>query len=271
MKLILDNRTHHLFNENYNEILRRSGMFDIEYQELEEHSRMLEIDKIVYPNGRRAKHGQITFAKIDGKLIVFDTQFNNKFTDLYINNGLLEGFDPSLYVKYNYDLTAPCKLYVWVMFPAGFRLVESFKYQYTSDYTVMASGRTSLRIMSRTNWFNKAKELGIDCKIGIPQEEYIKLLSKSKWGVILSKRNEKNTREYEFISCEMPLALNYEPLYDFPFHPNEHYLKLNSPNDLEQMIKTDPEKYRIQSKILWDNYFRPDKATKMLLKAAGIK
>jgi hypothetical protein len=270
MELILDSRKQHDFNRCYHELLIRSGLFEVKYQIMPEHSRMLELDRIVYPKGRQHKRGQISFARINGKLIVFDSQFNDGFSYQYLVNGLLNNFYPALYVKYNRNdkiqSVLPCKLFVWVMFPSGFGLVEKFKYdQDNVDSIVMASGMHSIRVMRRQEWFDRAKDFGINTYVAIPQDEYCKHLIKSKWGVILSIRNEKNTREYEFISCNMPLALNYDPYYEFPFNPGEHYFKIENPDSLGLLNSTDVSKYHKASIDLWDNYFRPDKAVKLIL------
>ncbi len=271
MDLILDHRPQHDFNKWYHEILIRSGKFVVKYEKMPEHDRMLEIDKVVYPGGRRPKHGQISFAKIDGKLVVFDTQFDDGFTINYLKAGLFSGINPSAYVKYKQNKEVQkhlgCKLVVWAMFPAGWDLVDKFKYNsHESKYNVMASGQNSLRIMRRVPWFEHAKTLDIDTRIAIKHNDYLELLKKSRFGVILSIRNEKNTREYEFISNEMPLALNYIPEFEFDFVPNEHFLYMKEIGDLSRLLTENVEKYHKHSKFIWENYFRPDVASDILLR-----
>ena len=270
MDLILDNRPQHDFNKWYNEILIRSGLFTVKYERMPEHDRMLELDSIVYPGGRRPKHGQISFAKIGGKLIVFDTQFDDNLTMQYLLNGLLNNMSVSAYIKYkkNQDIQKllGCPLVVWAMFPGGWNLVNKFEYcSYNSIYNVMASGFNSLKVMKRQPWFDHAKRIGIDTKIAIPSNEYLGLLKKSRFGIILSIRNEKNTREYEFISNSMPLALNYKPEFEFDFIPDEHYLFMKDVNDLSKLTTSNTNKYVVRSKYIWDNYFRPDMASKILI------
>lgn len=270
MDLILDERPQHCFNKWYHEILIKSGKFTVKYEKMSEHDRMLELDKIVFPNGRKNRHGQISFAKIDGKLIVFDTQFDDNFSIKYISNGLLTNFQAAAYIKYkkneNVQKLLNCPLVVWAMFPAGWELVNKFEYNsFTSDYNVMASGMNSLIIMKRKKWFEHAKTLGIDTQIAIPSLKYLSLINKSRFGVILSIRNEKNTREYEFISNLMPLALNYQPEFDFDFIPGVHYLYMKDVNDLSKLITEDPTKYYHKSKYIWENYFRPDMAANIII------
>lgn len=270
MDLILDSRPQHDFNKWYHEILIKSGKFVVKYEKISEHDRMLELDSIVYGN-RKNKHGQISFAKIDGKLIVFDTQFDDSKTIEYLKNGLLNDTYASLYVKYKKNEQIQkllnCKLIVWAMFPAGWNMVNKFKYDsFNSKYNVMASGKNSLVVMNRKKWFNHAASIGIDTRLAISSNKYLELIKKSKYGVILSIRNEKNTREYEFISNEMPLALNYKPEFEFDFVPDVHYLYMEDVGDLSKLITEDPTKYHQKSKYIWENYFRPDMATDILIK-----
>jgi hypothetical protein len=63
----------------------------------------------------------------------------------------------------------------------------------------------------------------------------------------------------------MPLAMNYEPKYPFPFEPGTHYHKIDKPEDLLTLKSVNPIRYGNQSRILWNNYFRPDKAVDLLM------
>jgi hypothetical protein len=237
---------------------------------MSEHDRMLELDKVVYKKGRRHRHGQISFARVDGKLVVFDTQFGDGFSADYLKNGLLNKIPTAAYIKYKQNPELQkllnCPLVVWSMFPAGWELVNKFIYNsHYSKYNIMASGMHSLKVMQRVDWFEHAKTIGIDTKIAIPGTQYLELLKKSRFGIILSIRDEKNTREYEFISNFMPLALNYKPEFEFDFYPGEHYLYIKNISDLSRILTEDTYKYSAKSKYIWENYFRPDMASKILL------
>jgi hypothetical protein len=237
----------------------------------------LELRDKVYLKYRR-RDGEMAFIKINGHLIVLDSQFKDAKSMAFAEFGLFNQFKPSLYIKYenNKQLSQKvgCPVTPWVMFPAGWDLVQKFEWGKITPIrtAVLASGKHSLKIMKRVKWFDKARELdSFDTKVAIPTDKYCRYLKKSKWGVILSRGNDKNTREYEFISNFLPLALNYHPEYNFPFHPNQHFYYMRTPDDLEKLTKVDPQPYHKRSKELWNTYFRPDMASKMLLRMAGIK
>jgi hypothetical protein len=271
MDLILDDRPQHDFNRWYHDILIKSGMFTVKYERMPEHNQMLELDSTVYGSGgRKHRHGQISFAKLNNKLVIFDTQFDDKYTLKYLKNGLLNNMSAVVYIKYkkNEEIQSllNCPLVIWSMFPAGWGLVNKFEYSsHQSNYNIMASGFNSLRVMKRMDWFEHAKLIGIDTRVAITGTQYLELLMKSRFGIILSIRNEKNTREYEFISNSMPLALNYKPEFEFDFFPNEHYLYMKDINDLSKVLTENVDKYCAKSKYIWENYFRPDMASKILI------
>ncbi len=55
----------------------------------------------------------------------------------------------------------------------------------------------------------------------------------------------------------MPLALNYQPEFHFPFEPNKHYVYLKHPEDLEKLADLDPRPYAEASRELWETRFKP--------------
>lgn len=279
MKLTIDSRPQHDFVNYYTEILTKSGCFtDIIRKEIPEYTQIMKLQEEVYDfkmARRRGKikhcHGRMSLVKIDNKIVIIDTQFDDNISLRYFQLGLLNVIKPDLFIKYNnrYQplkdyMTCPFK--VWVMFPCGFTLVDKFKWVPGNTTNVMASGRHSLSVMKRREWFKKAESIGFATLVGCPQEEYLKHLAKSNWGISLSLKEDKNTREYEFVSNNLPLALNYKPFYDeIPFNPMEHYFLMENVNDLDKLLTVDPIPYHEKSKWLWGNYFRPDKATQQLL------
>lgn len=283
MQIILDPRPHHSFNAAYNDVIKLSG-HTITYKEIKEYTILLN-----YLKSEKHKFGSISPVIIDNKLILIDTQFDHRRNLGQVKTGLFNDIKPDLYVKLEpnneIEKAMNCRVRSWIMFPAGLALVCKFKYAPLKRlYNAYATSQNSMLLMKRVEWCDKMNQLNVinnsfnkygfnngpndnifEVCIRIPQSEYLEKLKRSNWGISLSIRNEKNTREYEFISNHMPLALNYEPKYAFPFNPNEHYFKLNNPDDLNKMLATDPMKFSLKSKEIWENYFRPDKAVNWLI------
>lgn len=270
MDLILDSRSHHSFNEAYHEILIRSGLFNVIKKEMDEYTEFIEISKLIF---NRHKFGGVSFIKINGKLIVLDTSFEKSKTLKLIETGIFKKYKLSLYVKYEPDdeisSLIGCKVINWVMFPANFSVVNNFKWS-TENHkhlATLASGRNSLKILGRKPWFNKAQEHPdlFMTYVCCDPTQYFESLKYSKFGIILSIRRDKNTREYEFISNYTPMALNYCPVYPFSFEKDIHYKYLDNPDDLLSLKYIDPKPFSHKSKQLWNDYFRPDKAAALLL------
>ena len=276
LKLTIDVRKLHDFSEFAQLILIKSGLFDVESVVMPEYDQYLELRDQVYGRYRHC-HGGMAFIRINGELIIIDTQYEEERSHEFHKIGLFSNMRPKLYVKMENDkamsLKLGCPVRSWVQFPAGWHLVDKFKWgdKRPLRTAILVSSKNSLRIMNRTSWFSMADKLEtFDTAIGIKQSEYLKHLSRSKWGVILSRDNDHNTREYEFISNHVPMALNYWPECNFPFYPNEHFLFVESPRDLKKLMEVDPEPFHKQSEMLWNTYFRPDSASKWLCGMAGI-
>lgn len=274
MDLILDCREHHSFNESCHEILVRSGIFNIIKKETEEYTEFKEVSA---PILNRHKFGGVSFIRINDKLIVFDTSFEKDKTLKLIETGIFDKYKPSLYIKYEPDNEISdligCKVTNWVMFPANFSVVNNYiwKNHNHSFVSTLASGRNSLKILGRIPWFDKANEyknLFMTYVCSDPKT-YFDSLRLSKFGVILSIRRDKNTREYEFISNHIPMAMNYCPVYPFSFEKDIHYKYVEKPDDLLALQHIDPLPFHNRSKQLWDDYFRPDKAAALLLSSIG--
>lgn len=268
MKLTLDSRVLHTFTQFTINILKESGLFsEIINEEIPENNNIFNLLKNL-----KHKHGSISVIKIDGKIIILDNFFNSVNSHSFIMKyKLIDEIKPDLYIIDNNRYkplveSLPCPLKTWVIFPCDFELVNKFNWAPGNINNVFSSGRHSLRFICRRSWFDKAQTLGFNTYYKKPVSEHITNLMKSNWGVILSKFNIKNAREYEFISNKMPLALNYQPYYDaFPFNPMEHYFLMKNVDDLEKLLTIDPTPYHEKSKWLWENYYRPDKATQLLL------
>lgn len=74
---------------------------------------------------------------------------------------------------------------------------------------------------------------------------------------IIGKRDRctdgKNRREVEAASIGMPLFMNYKPAYLNPFKPDKHYIYINDPNNLPDLVDdllNDNEKYEALSNNL---------------------
>lgn len=94
----------------------------------------------------------------------------------------------------------------------------------------------------------------------IDDNEYLKILQNTKWGLCLKGKGTdcKNRREVEYTSYGMPLALDYKPYYPFFFEPNKDYVFLEKPEDLEKLKDVDPEPYARRSVELYNRYYDPD-------------
>ena len=121
----------------------------------------------------------------------------------------------------------------------------------------------------RKKWIAKAKQNGnflIDYMRG---KRFSNALKDCRWGVSLKgsgvRHDGKCYREAEFLSCGMPLALDYQPSYAFPFFPNVHYLYLDSLSMLDKLSEIDPEPFANRSKTLWKNHYCPVTFTNLLL------
>jgi hypothetical protein len=267
MDLTLDCRPQHLFNQMYHNILINSGLFNIKIEKTKEGD-ILEELKIE----RKICHGNISIVNINDRLVVFDTQPAD--ISLSIAKMIIQHIKPDLWIKWTHEKQFEkniniCPIKIWIMFPASFDGINIFDWSKEEHTTtaLFTTGKNSYRNMGRVSWSKKSKALGFESHIFLPQRRYFNLLKKAVWGLIISKLNLKNTREYEYPSNGIPMALNYEPQYDYmSFEPNKHYFKLNNVNDLEKLNYENPIPYHLKSKELWNNYLRPDKASNLLLK-----
>lgn len=159
-----------------------------------------------------------------------------------------------LYEKYK------IKVEPFIIFPnTTFNLeFETWKYNDNIEYLCFHSGRVWGR--ERGAWVDYLNKCNLKIpKIdspGLPEKEFENLLLKTKWGLILKGKGVgKNRREIEYISIGMPLALNYQPQYPFPYNANEHYVYLEKPSDIEKLVDIDPKPYAEKSMEIYNKYY----------------
>lgn len=273
MELILESRKPHHFIRCYEDILIKSGLFWIKREEIQENTILIQKCQQLFGNKYRPKYGGLCFIKINGALIMLEAFMRPIHNHKLFSNGTFSNIKPDFWVSFYHDPDfedmIKCPVRPWVMFPCGFNFIQKFEWYKPKKYIgTITSGKASSVLMRRTDWINHAKTIdgffATDHQIN--QDKYLEAISNSTWGIILSYRRLKNTREYEYSSCGMPLALNYQPIYEYPFNPNEHYILMNEPQDLEKLKDANPYHYSRQSKWIWNNYLRPDKAAALLLR-----
>ncbi|CAK0760337.1 hypothetical protein CCP1ISM_90009 [Azospirillaceae bacterium] len=274
--LVIDKnwKTGHSFIKWCYELLIKSEMFNVFEEDMKVHRKLDDI-KSKLGKLKFLQLADMSFFKIDGKMIVLDTWSSASHAKAFADLGLFKGLNHRLYIKiheteeikrlYGY------KTFNWIIFPCGDQFVNKtvrkdsgWKYD-----TFFTSGPHSLRTQKRFYWYDHC--LKSDRMFATNQklstQEFIDVMGDSKFGLITSIRNYKNTREYEFISNGMPLVLNYRPKYDFPFEPNKHYLFMTNPNDLVRLRTLNHKPFADASKYIWENYYRPEAAAKYLISA----
>lgn len=274
--LVIDKnwRLSHDFIKWSYEIFIRSEMFNIIEEDMPIHRKLDQI-KTQFIHTKFLRLADMSFFKIDGKMVVLDMWSSASHTKAFADQGLFKGLKHKLYIKIH-EAELVNKLYGyktfnWIVFPCGDQFVNKtvrkengWKYD-----TFFTSGPHSLRTQKRFFWYDyclKSNRM-FATNQKLSTEEFINVMGESKFGLVTSIRNYKNTREYEFISNGMPLILNYRPKYDFPFEPNKHYLYFKSPSDLAKLQFIDPRPFSDASKYIWDNYYHPVAASKYLINA----
>ncbi len=269
--------THHDFQRWYYEILILSNRFKVEYADLAEERAFDEVKKsasrLDKDHARNMRFGGLSFIKIDDKVILIDTWCNRKYLTTFARCGLFKT-KVDLYLKMD-DLEYPnsfgFKTAYWIMFPCGQKFINYFKWKneghkYLSMFT---SGKHSLRTQHRHDWlayFRSSSDYWSDREIRLPEDDYRTILSQCKFGTIITANNAyKNSREYEYASCGMPMVLNYKPRYDFKFLPDKHYIYVQKPADLERLKHLDLSSFAEASNSIWENYYRPEAAADYLL------
>jgi len=273
MDLILESRKPHHFIRCYEDVLIKSGIFNVTRQEQPENTMLIEEVKRLFGNKYRAKYGGLCFIKIGGRLVILEAFMRPVHNHKLFLNGMFNNIKPDFWVSFYHDPEfedmIKCPVRPWITFPCGFDFVNKFQWHGPKKYTgFITSGKASALLMRRVEWIKHAQGLGDFFATGHPiaPEKYLQTMLESTWGIILSHKRLKNTREYEYPSCGMPMALNYMPIFEYPFNPNEHYILLEDPEDLTKLRDINPHHYARQSRWIWDNYLRPDRAAALLLR-----
>lgn len=267
------------WNKTLIKMLFDGGVFDVQTKDLPE----------VYSlkPGGRAKNWNLF--EINNKVIGLDTwdsyQPTSRLFDLkyFSKDGKLRPLDLIIKVQYY-----PCKYWTyftkntgipvkpWTVMPnAQFPLAQFQWENKKHKYTTAITGRNNR--FGRQVWVNfceNKKDLFTfkDYKSRDPMTDYINLIQECRWGVSLKGRQRrhdgKNRRECEYSSCGMPMALNYQPHYDFDFKAGEHFFLLTKPEDLEKLRDTDPLPFHKASVEIYQQYFSPQGMSNLLLKMA---
>jgi hypothetical protein len=151
------------------------------------------------------------------------------------------------------------KVLPFIIFPSKVFNLEFSTWQYDTnhEYLCFHTGRIW---KERYVWTQYLSECNLNIpKIdngGLSNDSYEQLLLRTKWGLILKGKGVgKNRREVEYMSIGMPLALNYKPQYPFPYNPNEHYVYLENPKDINNLVDIDPKPYAEKSIEIYNKYY----------------
>lgn len=240
-------------------------------------------DYYVVDDKYRRKEEGFTIAKIDGITVAIDANGGCGNIKSMYEDGLFDSVLKDVKViiktqyKYNpfweiFKQNTGIKVTPWIMWSTINFPLCSFSWAPTNHKYLAscAGGRNSNRRWGRPPYINYCKNDDRFHSQRMLVNEYIEILKKCKWGLILQGGNKyncdgKNTREIEYASCGMPLVLNYCPTYDFSFEPNKHFLYLEKPEDLEKLEYINPEPYAKASEELWHKYFKPESAVSYLM------
>lgn len=275
------NKNDNFLSQGYHSLKRtliNSNEFNIAYANL-----------IEVPVKYRRKEEGFSLAVVDGLVIAFDANGGCYNIKSMYDDGLFNTIfrDVKIIVKtqYKHDKFWDCferstgiKVISWIMwctlnFPLEhFKWNPSNKFKYTST---CAGGPNSNKRWGRPPYIEWCKRDGSFHTDRVKVNDFANVLKLCKWGLILQGGNKyncdgKNTREIEYASCGMPLALNYIPNYEYPFVPDRHFLYLRRPDDLERLKTEDPRPYAHASCELWEKYFKPESAAKYFRKLIGV-
>lgn len=281
MKLVLNNNDRFL-SQGYHSLkrtLERSGEFIITKS-----SNMFTI-----PSKYHRKEEGFSLAKFGDILVAFDANGGYHNIESMYNDGLFDTVlkDVKFIIKTQYHphkfwdkfgRNTGIKVIPWIMWSTLNFPLESFKWNPGNSFRYIAScagGPNSNRRWGRPPFINWCKRDGSFHINRVFVNDFADVLKSCKWGLVLQGGNKhncdgKNTREIEYASCGMPLALNYIPHYEYPFVPNRHFLYLKEPDDLKRLKFEDPRPYARASKELWDKYFKPESAARYLKRLIDV-
>lgn len=217
--------------------------------------------------GRRA--GNLKPLTFDGKLILID-DWDWAFPTSLINETFFDSNpyyrELALILKVQFStkdkgLYPNVPVVPFLMFPRSTFQLSVFHWEAPGKFITSFSGKGW---RSRKGWISELSKMpDAFLKVENPnvenQQEYYEMLSQNTWGLILKGRGNggKNRREVEYLSCGMPLALNYVPEYPFDFVPNVDFLHLNTPQDLAKLREIDPRPFSLRSIHNYETHFSP--------------
>jgi len=249
-------------------------------------SKMFEIKIKEFPWTRikGARNGNWTMMELDGVTIGLDTwdtwSPTCHFHDAGFFDSELKHVDLILKIQYydcdywkKFQNSTGIKVKPWTVMPTKDFPLESFRWENKNHKWIGTVTGKNNRFGRQpwTEWCEKHPKFYSSGSylVNDTLEEYTNRLKDCKWGIILKGKNKnhdgKNRRECEFSSCGIPLAMTYIPTYEFPMNPNEHFLLLEKPNDLEKLIYTDPKPFAQASDQLYYDHFSAYGAAKTLI------
>lgn len=217
--------------------------------------------------GRR--RGSLKPMKLDGNMVMIDdwdfahptSRLDEAFFD---QNPFYRDIKLILKIQYSRrDEPAypPIPIEPFLIFPRSTFKLGVFDWKPGGDYIAAFSGKVW---RNRRAWIKHMESMSaFHLVVGNPnpsvQEPYYDTLRRCTWGLILKGKGNggKNRRETEYLSCGMPIALNYKPEYPFPFEPGVDYVYLEKPEDLDSLYKIDPIPFSERSRLNYENYFSP--------------
>lgn len=275
--LPLQHKSVESWNTTLMRMLEQSKMFDVSW------ANMPMAPSI--PGNRRGWNFNIM--KLDGVSIALDTWDDNAPTSLYHASHLFDKgacfADVKLILKIQYRdnpfitdfvKNTGIKVTPWTIFPSRVFKMGAFKWENKAHkYLVSTTGRNSR--FGRIPWVEYCKKRG-DCyvpeqHVNHKDEEsiYYQTLADTCFGLVLKglpRSDGKNRRETEWASCSIPLILNYQPTYQFPFKASEHYIYMTKPEQLDTLKDINPQPYSDAITQVYNDYFSPVGMAKELIR-----
>lgn len=283
-KIVLQTKNNRLCscNNRLQSLLENSGYFNIEYEDF----------PYIKEMGDR-RFNFLSFARFRGKLIGIDTWDASHpascIPQFYENDKFLQQLKLVLKIQYKHNdvfcekVVEPLnkigiKIDNWIMFPSvnfPYIYFERFQWEYKPNYKYLFA----ITGKRREDWIKHFRDKNYAFTPRNPVKRnheagdfsvYMDVLKNCKWGLILAgksgyKMDTKNTREVEYSFCGIPLAMNYQPDYNFNFIPDKHYVYVKNIEDAEKLHNIDPKPYSEASKQIYKNYFSPIGATKLFI------
>jgi len=253
-----------------------SGIFRVNYKDF----------PVVLDKYRRRKDEGFCFLRINNKLIIIDANGGHGNIEAMYRDGLFNEpwykdvvclvktqYHPHLFYE-EFQRKTGIKVVSWIMWPTDNFPLGCFKWNVDKVHKYTAScagGRNSNRRWGRPSYIKYCERHEGFHTERLPVEKFVEVLKECRWGLILrggykGNCDAKNTREHEYMSCGMPLVLNYTPHYDYPFRPYEHFAFVKSPEELASLNGKNIRAFAKASTDIWNKYIKPDSSAKFLLK-----